>query len=253
MGYIDKFMLTGKTAVVTGGSRGIGFVVAKGFAEVGANVVILDILDGEGPAKEIAGLGVKTLYIKTDVTVEQEVEAAFARVVEQFGTVDVVFNNAGSCINADADKMSYEDWRKIVRLDLDACFLVAAAAGRIMLKQGKGSIVNTASMSGHIVNYPQPQCGYNAAKAGVIHLTKSMAVEWAKKGVRVNSISPGYINTPMTAGTRQDWKDFWWTITPMGRIGEPEELVGAVIYLASDASTYTTGCDIVVDGGFVCV
>ena len=254
MGFIEKFMLTGKKAVVTGGARGIGFEVAKGFAEVGADIAIIDIIDAGEAVADLRKIGVKAMSIKADVTSETEVNAAFDAIIKEFGAVDVLFNNAGICINEDADKMSYvEQWRKVVRIDLDAVFLVASTAACHMLKQGKGSIINTASMSGHIVNYPQPQCGYNAAKAGVIHLTKSMGVEWAKKGVRVNSISPGYINTPMTVGAPREWQDFWWTITPMGRIGEPEELVGAVIYLASDASTYTTGCDIIVDGGFVCV
>lgn len=253
MSIIDKFMLTGKKAIITGGSRGIGFAVANGFAELGADVAILDLIDGAEAVEALKKIGRNSIYIKTDVTNPLEVESAVAAVAKEFGSIDILFNNAGICINAPGEEMTYEQWRKVVEVDLDSVYLVSRVVAPYMLRQKKGSIINTASMSGHIVNFPQKQCGYNAAKAGVIHLTKSLAVEWAPSNVRVNCISPGYINTPMTAGAPKDWMNFWWTITPMGRIGQPEELVGAVAYLASDASTYTTGCDMVIDGGFICI
>ena len=150
--------------------------------------------------------------------------------------------------------MTFEQWQKVIDINLTGVFLCATAAGRVMLKQGHGSIINTASMSGHIVNVPQPQCAYNASKAGVSQLTKSLAVEWAKKGVRVNCISPGYIGTEliMNAEHLKPLITQWNAMAPMGRLGKPEELQSILVYLAGDTSTFTTGSDIIVDGAFTC-
>lgn len=180
-------------------------------------------------------------------------EQAFADVITALGRVDILFNHAGISLCTAAETMTFAEWRKVVTIDLDAVFLVARTAGRYMLAQKSGSIINTASMSGHIVNIPQKQCAYNSAKAGVIQLTKSLAVEWAPENIRVNCISPGYIETPMTAGSPEVWIKFWKSITPTQRMGRLEEIVGAVLYLASDAATFTTGCDLAIDGGFTCV
>lgn len=177
-----------------------------------------------------------------------------AEVVKTYGKLDACYNNAGICINAPAEEMTYEQWKKVIDCNLSGIFLCATAAGRVMLKQGYGSIINTASMSGHIVNVPQPQCAYNASKAGVSLLTKSLAVEWAKKGVRVNCISPGYIGTDLIM-SREDLKPLisqWNAIAPMGRLGKPEELESVLVYLAGDTSSFTTGSDIIVDGAFTC-
>jgi NAD(P)-dependent dehydrogenase (short-subunit alcohol dehydrogenase family) len=150
--------------------------------------------------------------------------------------------------------MTYEQWKKVMDINLNGVFLTDVAAGKYMLEHGGGSIINTASMSGHIVNVPQPQCAYNASKAGVILLTKSLAVEWAKKGVRVNCISPGYIGTELITSNEgltaliKQWND----MAPMGRLGKPEELGSICVYLAGDTSAFTTGSDIVVDGAFTC-
>ena len=185
---------------------------------------------------------------------ESEIEAMVAKVVETYGKLDACYNNAGICINEDAEKMTYEQWLKVININLNGVFLCATAAGRVMLKQGYGSIINTASMSGHIVNVPQPQCAYNASKAGVIMLTKSLAVEWAKKNVRVNCISPGYIGTELILNNEglkplmKQWND----MAPMGRVGKPEELQSILVYLAGDSCPFTTGSDIVVDGAFTC-
>ncbi len=150
--------------------------------------------------------------------------------------------------------MTFEQWKKVIDINLTGVFLTAQAAGKQMLKQGKGSIINTASMSGHIVNVPQPQCAYNASKAGVIQLTKSMAVEWAKKGVRVNCISPGYIGTDLIHSDEnlKPLIEKWNAMAPMGRLGKPEELQAVCVYLAGDASSFTTGSDFVVDCAFTC-
>lgn len=257
MGIIEKMRLDGKAIYVTGGASGIGKSVATALAEAGADVAIVDVnLTGaEAVAKEIAeATGSKTIAIQCDVTRADEVEAMVAKVVETYGKLDACFNNAGICLNVPAEEMTFEQWSKVININLNGVFLCATAAGRVMLKQGYGSIINTASMSGHIVNVPQPQCAYNASKAGVSMLTKSLAIEWAKKGVRVNCISPGYIGTDLTLNSEalKPLIEQWNAMAPMGRLGKPEELQSIVVYLAGDTSSFTTGSDIIVDGAFTC-
>lgn len=250
----EKFMLNGKKAYITGGARGIGKSASIALAQAGADIAIVDrdIGEAEKTAKELEIYGVQTIAVQTDVTNPDDVNKMIDTILKAFGTIDIAFNNAGICINEKAEEMSYESWRKVTDINLTGVFLTAQAAGRVMIKNGKGTIINTASMSGHIVNHPQPQCAYNASKAGVIMLTKSLAVEWAPYKVRVNSISPGYIATEMTLKAI-NWIPGWVESTPARRMGNPEELQGAIIYLASDASTFTTGTDIVIDGAFTCV
>ena len=257
MGIIEKMRLDGKKIFVTGGARGIGKSVATAFAEAGADIAIVDV-DIEEAEKTAAKLAeehkIKTIAVKTDVTNPEEVKNMTDKVLEAFGRIDVAFCNAGICMNIPAEDMTYEQWKKVIDINLSGVFLTAQAAGRIMLKQGGGSIINTASMSAHIVNVPQPQCSYNASKAGVIQLTKSLAIEWAKRGVRVNSISPGYIGTELTLNS-PDLKPLieqWNTMAPLGRMGRPDELQSVCVYLAGDTSTFTTGSDFVVDGAFTC-
>ena len=257
MGIIEKMRLDGKAIYVTGAASGIGKCAAMAFAEAGADVAIVDInLEGaQKVAEEIKeATGSNTIAIQCDVTNQEQVEAMVAKVVETYGKLDACYNNAGICINEDAEKMTYEQWLKVININLNGVFLCATAAGRVMLKQGYGSIINTASMSGHIVNVPQPQCAYNASKAGVIMLTKSLAVEWAKKNVRVNCISPGYIGTEliMNADHLKPLIAQWNAMAPMGRVGKPEELQSILVYLAGDSCPFTTGSDIVVDGAFTC-
>ncbi len=257
MGIIEKMRLDGKKGFVTGAARGIGKCTATAFAEAGADIAIVD-LDYEvavETAKEIAEkTGRKVIALKCDVTNEEQVQQMVDEVVRQLGGLDFCHANAGIAINAPAEEMTYAQWKKIMDVNLNSVFLTDTIAGRYMLKNGGGSIINTASMSGHIVNVPQPQCGYNASKAGVMQLTKSLAVEWAKKGVRVNSISPGYIGTELVlaAPHLKALIDQWNAMAPMGRLGKPEELMGVVVYLASDAATFTTGSDFIVDGAFTC-
>ena len=257
MGIIEKMRLDGKKGFVTGAARGIGKRTATAFAEAGADVAIVD-LDYEtavATAKEIAeATGRKIIAIKCDVTNEEDVQKMVDEVVEKLGGLDFCHANAGIAINAPAEEMTYAQWKKIIDVNLNSVFLTDTIAGRYMLAHGGGSIVNTASMSGHIVNVPQPQCGYNASKAGVMQLTKSLAVEWAKKGVRVNSISPGYIGTELitSAPDLKPLIEQWNAMAPMGRLGKPEELMGVVVYLVSDAATFTTGSDFIVDGAFTC-
>ena len=257
MGIIENMRLDGKAIYVTGAASGIGKCAAMAFAEAGADVSIVDInLEGaQKVADEIAEkTGSKTIAIECDVTKQDQVEAMVAKVVDTYGKLDACYNNAGIAVNAPAEEMTLAQWQKVIDINLTGVFLCATAAGRVMLKQGYGSIINTASMSGHIVNVPQPQCGYNASKAGVSLLTKSLAVEWAKKGVRVNCISPGYIGTDLIM-SRDDLKPLigqWNAMAPMGRLGKPEELQSILVYLAGDTSTFTTGSDIIVDGAFTC-
>lgn len=257
MDIIEKMRLDGKKILVTGGARGIGKSVALAFAQAGAAVAIAD-MDGEAArltAEELAlQTGKEIISVQADVTQPEQAERMVRETVEQFGRLDVAFCNAGICINEAAEEMRFEQWKKVIDVNLTGVFLSAQAAGRVMLAQGGGSIINTASMSAHIVNVPQKQCAYNASKAGVIQLTKSLAVEWADRNVRVNSISPGYIGTDLTLNSPQlqPLIQKWNEMSPVHRLGRPDELQAICVYLAGDASSFTTGADFVIDGGFTC-
>lgn len=249
--------LDGKRIFVTGGARGIGKSVATAFAEAGANIAIvdIDIEEAQKTAEELAeNTGGKVIAVKTDVTSPIQVNQMVQTVVSELGGLEAAFCNAGICINVPAEEMSFEQWKKVIDINLTGIYLTATAAGKYMLEHGGGSIINTASMSGHIVNVPQPQCAYNASKAGVIMLTKSLAVEWAKRNVRVNCISPGYIGTELinNAPHLVPLIEQWNAMAPMGRLGKPEELQSVCVYLAGDTSSFTTGSDIIVDGAFTC-
>ncbi|MBQ6363444.1 MAG: SDR family oxidoreductase [Lachnospiraceae bacterium] len=257
MGIIEKMRLDGKRGYVTGGARGIGKCTATAFAEAGADVAIVDI-DYEEAVKTAAEIAEKTgrkvIAIRCDCTVPEQVDEMIRTVVTELGGLEFCHNNAGICINAPAEEMTYEQWLKVMNINLNGVFLTDIAAGKYMLEHGGGSIINTASMSAHIVNVPQPQCAYNASKAGVIQLTKSLAIEWAKRGVRVNSISPGYIGTDLvlSSETLIPLIEKWNAMAPMGRLGRPEELQSICVYLAGDTSSFTTGSDFIVDGAFTC-
>ena len=257
MGILEKMSLAGKKGFVTGGARGIGKCTATAFAEAGADVAIadLDLSAAEKTAAEIAeATGRNVIAVGCDCTVPDQVDAMVDEVVNRLGGLNFCHNNAGICINAPAEEMTWEQWYKVINTNLNGIFLTDIAAGKYMLAHGGGSIINTASMSAHIVNVPQPQCAYNASKAGVIQLTKSLAVEWVKRGVRVNSISPGYIGTDLTLNSPSliPLIEKWNAMAPMGRLGRPEELESICVYLAGDTSTFTTGADFVIDGAFTC-
>jgi sorbose reductase len=247
----------GKKILITGGARGIGKAVARVLLEAGAETALVDI-DAPMAKKSAAELsaltGGRCEGLTCDVTDPAGVQAMTERFVQRFGRLDGVFNNAGICIHRPALDVSPEEWNAVIGTNLTGVFCVAQASARLFVRQGGGgAIVNTASMSGTIVNVPQQQAAYNASKAAVVHLTKSLAVEWAPLGIRVNCISPGYIETEMTGAVRQDWRDAWVASIPFGRMGRPEELAGAVIYLLSDAAGYTSGSQILIDGCFTCV
>lgn len=257
MSILNKFDLTGKSAFVTGGARGIGMNYAKAIAEAGCDVAIVDVdlESAKATASKMAEeTGRNIIAVQADVTDPASVDNMMNTILKEYGKLDIAFCNAGICINVPAEEMPYETWLKVINVNLNGIFLTDIAAGKQMLKQGYGSIINTASMSAHIVNVPQPQCAYNASKAGVIQLTKSLAIEWADKGVRVNSISPGYIGTDLTLNSPSliPLIEKWNAMAPMHRLGKPEELQGVALYLASDASTFTTGSDFIVDGAFTC-
>lgn len=251
----DIFSLKGKVALVTGGNQGIGKVVAGYLADAGAHIVIFDLNDASAVAEAIAKeYGVQAAALVVDVTDPQAVEEAIQKAAGIMGTLDLLFNNAGICLHKPALEVSPQEWLKVIDVNLNGIYYLATAFARYLVAHGKtGNVVNTASMSGTIVNIPQGQASYNASKAAVAHLSKSLAVEWAPLGIRVNSISPGYIRTEMTGTVRKDWQDYWVSTIPFRRMGTPEELAGAVIYLLSDASTYTSGHDMIIDGCFTVV
>ena len=249
MSYSPLTPLDGRVAIVTGGARGIGLETARALKENGAKIVIVDI---NAEAGEKTARDLDANFLKADLTQSDTVRKVAINVKSTHGRIDIAFNNAGIAINTPSEDCSDEDWHKVININLHAVFYCCREFGKVMLEQGKGSIINTASMSGIISNTPQPQAAYNASKAAVIMLTKSLAGEWAKRGVRVNSISPGYIGTEMTklGMTNAQWYADWLKFTPMGRVGEPREVATAVVYLASDASSYFTGSNLVVDGGY---
>ena len=251
--YLESiFGLAGKTALVTGGRVGIGQVIAIALAKAGAEVVIMGKTDSRETVRKIEGEGGKAYSITANVTDEEAVEKAMDLIMERSGHIDIVFNNAGICIHKDTLEATIEEWRQVIDVNLTGEYIVARAAGRRMIESGtKGSIINMASMSGTIVNIPQWQASYNASKAGVMHMTRSLAIEWAEHGIRVNSLSRGYIGTPMSADTPQELKNAWMPLMPYHRMGKPEELIPAILYLACDAAGYTTGSDVIVDGGYV--
>lgn len=260
MSSLSMFSLKGKHAIVTGGERGIGFEIALGFAEAGADILIAGLLEEElaHAAEKIRETGVTCFCLKTDISCEDSVKAMVAYAKECFGQIDILVNNAGINKLAPAEEMPLEVWQKIIGVNLTGTFLVSREVGACMIAQGGGNIVNIASMSGLVVNpLPQQQCAYNSSKAGVIMLTKCMANEWAEKGVRVNAIAPGFMRTPLTRKRLETPNDpavqKWIGGTPMKRVGTPDELVGAALYLASDASTFTTGIVLSVDGGYTCL
>ncbi len=244
----ERFELQGKVAAVTGGARGIGRACADALQEYGCRVALLDILE-DRVAQSAREMGEGTLGLTCDVTSSQSVAAAFSRVAAELGRLEVLVNSAGICIWAKGEEMTEEQWDTVLNINLKGTFLCCQAAARLMIPQGSGAIINIASMSGHIANRPQAQCAYNASKAGVIHLTRSLAAEWAQHNVRVNSISPGYTLSELTKQFSEHFAG-WHPYIPFGRMAEPEELVGAVVYLASDAASYTTGHDLVIDGGY---
>lgn len=253
MTILDRFRLDGKTALVTGGGQGIGQAYAHALAEAGADVAIVDLnpTTAEQVAAEVRERGRRALAIVADVTRAEDVQRMVDTIVAAWGKLDIGVNNAGVGGWADAEAMSEAEWDRVITINLKGVFLCAQAEARVMIPRRYGKIINTASMSGSIVNRPQNQAAYNASKAAVIHLTRSLATEWAKHGICVNSISPGYTATPLVYSPQvAPMIPTWLEMIPMGRMAEVSDLQGAIVYLASDASSYVTGHDLVIDGGY---
>ncbi len=245
----SQFGLTGRLALVTGGAKGIGAAIGRTFAAAGARVVVADIDEDTGAAfaQELGGL-----FLRLDVTNPEEIRAAAQRLSSDAGVPDLVVANAGIVHNAPAADIRTADWNRVIDVNLSGVFHTCQAFGALMIQRGSGSVICISSMCGEIVVWPQPQAAYNAAKAGVNLFAKSLAVEWAGRGVRVNAVAPGYTATELTlAGrSRPEWYDTWIERTPMGRLGEPQEIANCALFLASDASSFVTGTVLTVDGGY---
>ncbi|CAN5763122.1 SDR family NAD(P)-dependent oxidoreductase [soil metagenome] len=250
----NAFDLTGRTALVTGAGRGIGLEIARTLAGAGADIVVAeyDAGLGEDTATELKDKSHSAFFVQVDVRDPQSVRAMTEQVYSRVEAVDILVNNAGIARNTPAEDTSDDEWLEVMNVNLNGVFWCCREVGQKMLERAQGAIVNIASMSGMIVNKPQPQAAYNASKAGVILLTKSLAAEWAGRGLRVNSVSPGYIGTEMTklGMENEAWKKEWLELTPLGRVGEPTDVAHAVWYLASDAAKFATGTNLVVDGGY---
>lgn len=251
--YKNKFSLAGKIALITGAAQGIGAACTTALIETGAKVYITDRNKAAAeafantlPVDNIAGI------YELDVTNNEQIN----NIAEELPPLDILVCNAGIAINSPASEMSETEWLRVIDVNLNGVFRTCRAFGRKMVQNGKGSIINVGSMSGVIINTPQPQAHYNASKAAVHHLTKSLAVEWASKGVRVNSVAPTYIATALVAEVVRDNKDMvdtWLQMTPMGRLGEPHEIASVVQFLASDAASLMTGAIVLADGGYSCL
>jgi len=254
---VDLFDLQGEVALVTGAGSGIGQRIAVGLAEAGADVACFDLLQQaqrlEATVGRIRTLGKRAIFQTGDVTNASDLARTVSEVEKQLGALTIGMNCAGIANAAPAEEMPYDQWRKVHAINVDGVFLSCQAQARVMLPRKKGAIVNIASMSGSIVNRGLLQTHYNSSKAAVIHMSKSLAMEWSARGVRVNSISPGYTATPMNLRPEvAEQVKIFERDTPLGRMATVEEMVGPAVFLVSRAASFCTGVDLIVDGGFVC-
>jgi len=253
-GVLSLFDLTGRKAVVTGAGQGLGRGMALALAEAGADVVVADLRTdtAEQTAAEIQQRGRQAMVVKVNVAREDEVRAMAQQALARFGAIDILVNNAGISAHMASESMPLADWQRVMDVNITGVFLCCQAFAPGMIQRRWGRIINIASMSGLIVNRNVPQAPYYASKAGVIMLTKALAAEWGAYNVTVNAIAPGYMRTPLNDKFLADPQRAaeWTSGVPLGRVGEPQDLAGAVVFLASEASSYVTGHTLVVDGGF---
>jgi NAD(P)-dependent dehydrogenase (short-subunit alcohol dehydrogenase family) len=253
--YLEKFGLTGRTAVVTGGAQGLGLACAEALAEAGAMVIIADrnAKAAEAAVAHLNGGGYQAEAVMLDVTDSNRVCQVAEEIVAKHGGIDILVNNAGIArSDTPAEAVEDERWLEVVNVNLNGTFWCSREFGKHMLSASRGAIVNVGSMSGFIVNKPQCQSYYNASKAAVHHLTKSLAAEWASRGVRVNAVAPTYIETPLNDFVKMNPRMYsaWMDATPMGRMGRADEVASVVLFLASDAASLMTGSVVLVDGGY---
>ncbi|MFJ3387706.1 SDR family oxidoreductase [Lysinibacillus sp. NPDC086135] len=253
MTVLDLFSLKGKTAIITGGGRGLGAQIAQGFAEAGANIVLCSrkVEACEEVAVELAELGVQTLALACDVTKPEDTANVVSKTLETFGKIDILVNNSGASWGTPAVEMPFEAWQKVFDVNVNGTFLMTQAVGKIMLEQKSGKIINIASVAGLGGTLPDfmDTIGYNASKGAVITLTKDLAVKWGPYGVNVNAIAPGFFPTKMSKVLIERGQDYLMGVTPLKRLGTENDLKGVALFLAAAASDYITGDVIVVDGG----
>lgn len=254
---LDRFQLNDRVALVTGGGQGIGRAFAHALGEAGAAVAVVDMVTerAEKVAQELSDKGITAMAVTTDVTDKAQCVAMVKTITDKWDKLTIAINNAGIGDWTDATDVSEENWDKINNVNLKGVFLCAQAEAAVMLEAGYGKIINTASMSASIVNYPQNQVVYNTTKAGVLHLTRSLATEWATRGVRVNSISPGYTRTQLVddllaTPIGAEMAPKWLSLTPQEQMADVTDLQGAAVFLASEASDFMTGADMIIDGGY---
>jgi NAD(P)-dependent dehydrogenase (short-subunit alcohol dehydrogenase family) len=248
----EPFSLAGRRALVTGGSRGLGLAFARALGQAGAEVAIV-ARDSDANAAAVGALradGIQVYAVAADLTVAAELEQALASVIAQLGGLDILVNNAGTVVHKPALEASDEEWTAVFDLNVKSVWRASVAAARHMVDHGGGSIINVGSMSGLIVNRPQHQAPYNASKAAVHHLTRSLAAEWAPYGIRVNAVAPGYVKTELAPVDRPELRRMWIEDAAQQRYAMPEEIAPTVVYLASDASSFMTGSIVVIDGGY---
>lgn len=253
MNVMDLFDLTGKTALITGGGRGLGAQIAEGFAEAGANIVLCSrkVEACQETAERLAKLGVKTLALSCDISKPEDVHKVVEATVKEFGSIDILVNNSGATWGAPAEEMPLEAWNKVIDVNVTGTFLMSQAAGRIMIEQKSGKIINIASVAGLGGTDPRVMdtIGYNTSKGAVITMTKDLAVKWGRYGINVNAIAPGFFPTKMSAAIIEHGKNPILEATPLRRFGSDDDLKGAALFLASHASNYVTGDVLIVDGG----